>query len=144
VEVRFADVAFSLAVFARSEATWQSRLWCSGTNAWVAALRSQGHRGLLFPASLINSPIQFAGYQEDRIIMRRLKLFRMGAHQVIRIPRELEIEGDTVIIRKQGNRLVLEPVRHQSQSLLEFLATLEPIDEEFPEIDDPPPEPVDL
>jgi len=76
--------------------------------------------------------------------MRQLKLFRMGTHQVTRIPREFEIEGDTVTIRKQGNRLILEPVRPKSRSLLEFLATLEPIDEEFPEIDDPPPEPVDL
>jgi antitoxin VapB len=37
---------------------------------------------------------------------------------------------------------VIEPVPRKS--LLELLATLEPLDEEFPEIEDPPPEPFDL
>jgi antitoxin VapB len=45
-------------------------------------------------------------------------------------------------MRKEGDRLVIEPARRKS--LLEWLATLEPIEEEFPPIDDPPPEPVDL
>ncbi|MFL5314075.1 MAG: hypothetical protein ACJ8A0_03220 [Microvirga sp.] len=45
-------------------------------------------------------------------------------------------------MRKEGKRLVIEPVPRKS--LLELLATLEPLDEEFPEIEDPPPEPLDL
>lgn len=37
-----------------------------------------------------------------------------------------------------------EPARtRQRGSLLDLLATLEPINEEFPEIEDPPPEPLD-
>jgi antitoxin VapB len=40
-------------------------------------------------------------------------------------------------MRKEGRRLIIEPV--QRTSLLEFLATLEPIDEDFPKIEDLPP-----
>jgi len=45
-------------------------------------------------------------------------------------------------MRKEGDKLIIEPVR--KLSLLEYLATLEPLDEDFPEIEDLPPEPFDL
>lgn len=73
---------------------------------------------------------------------RRVKLFKNGRNQAVRIPRELELPGEEAIIRKEGDRIILEPVA--PQSLLEWLATLEPLDESFPEIDDPLPEPVEL
>lgn len=73
---------------------------------------------------------------------RTAKLFKNGRSQAVRIPKEFEMEGDEVLIRKEGERLILEP-KHK-RSFLDFLATLEPIDEEFPEIEDYPPEPVDL
>ena len=73
---------------------------------------------------------------------RVVKLFKNGRNQAVRIPREFELPGTEAIIRKEGPRLNIEPV--PKKSLLELLATLEPIDEEFPEIEDPPPEPVDL
>lgn len=73
---------------------------------------------------------------------RRVKLFRNGRNQAVRIPRELELPGDEAILRQEGDRLVLEAV--QPRSLLAFLATLEPLDETLPEIADPPPEPVEL
>ena len=73
---------------------------------------------------------------------RHVKLFRNGRNQAVRIPREFELEGDEAILRKEGDRLILEPV--PARSLLAFLATLEPLDEDFPEIDDPPPEPFEL
>ncbi len=73
---------------------------------------------------------------------RHVRLFRNGRNQAVRIPREFELPGEDAILRKDGDRLILEPVR--KRSLLALLATLEPLDEEFPEIDDPPPEPVDL
>jgi antitoxin VapB len=68
---------------------------------------------------------------------RHVKLFRNGRNQALRIPREFELEGNEAIIRKEGNRLIIEPVG-QKNRLLELLKTLEPIDEAFPEIDDPP------
>ena len=49
-----------------------------------------------------------------------------------------------MVIRKQGNKLIIEPVKKKKNSLAEWLATLEPIDEEWPEIQDLPADPVDL
>jgi antitoxin VapB len=73
---------------------------------------------------------------------RHVKLFKNGRNRAVRIPREFDFPGDDAIIRKEGDKLIIEPVR--KLSLLELLDTLEPIEEEFPEIDDPPPEPVDF
>jgi antitoxin VapB len=46
-------------------------------------------------------------------------------------------------MRKEGDRLVIEPAPQRS-SLLEYLATLEPLDEEFLDFEDPLPEPFEL
>jgi len=73
---------------------------------------------------------------------RHVRLFRNGRNQAVRIPREFELPGDDAIMRKEGGRLVIEPV--PPRSLLALLATLEPIDEDFLPIEDRPPEPVDL
>ena len=72
---------------------------------------------------------------------RHVKLFRNGRNQAVRIPREFELPGDQAIMRREGNRLVIEPLGARS-SLVEYLATMEPHD--FPEIEDHPAEPVDL
>jgi antitoxin VapB len=45
-------------------------------------------------------------------------------------------------MRKEGDRLIIEPA--QPKSLLAVLASLKPLDEELPPIEDAPPEPVDL
>jgi antitoxin VapB len=45
-------------------------------------------------------------------------------------------------MRKEGDRLVIEPA--PPRSLLAVLASLEPLDEEFPAIDELPPTLVDL
>ncbi|WP_420126280.1 antitoxin [Longimicrobium sp.] len=63
---------------------------------------------------------------------RRVKLFRNGRNQAVRIPREFELSGEEAILRKEGERLVIEPA--PPRSLLALLATLEPIDEAFPPI----------
>lgn len=73
---------------------------------------------------------------------RRAKLFKNGRNQAVRIPREFELPGKDAIIRKEGERLIIEPV--QPKSLLAVLATLPPLDEDFPPIADVPPEPVEL
>jgi len=73
---------------------------------------------------------------------RHVKLFRNGRNQAVRIPREFELPGADAIIRKDGDRLIVEPV--PKKSLLNMLATLDDLDEDFPEIEDQPPEPVDL
>jgi antitoxin VapB len=73
---------------------------------------------------------------------KHVKLFRNGRNQAVRIPRELELPGDEAILRKDGDRLILEPA--PPRSLLAVLASLQPIEEDFGPIDDPAPEPVDL
>lgn len=75
---------------------------------------------------------------------RRVKLFRNGRNQAVRIPREFELPGEEAVMRKEGGRLVIESPRRLS--LLALLATLEPLAEEdrMPEIEDRPPEPFDL
>jgi antitoxin VapB len=70
---------------------------------------------------------------------RHVKLFRNGRNQAVRIPVEFELPGDEAIIRREGDRLVLEPTR--KRGLLGLLETMEPLDEAFPEIEDRPPAP---
>jgi antitoxin VapB len=73
---------------------------------------------------------------------RRVKLFKNGRNQAVRIPREFELPGSEAIMHKEGGRLIIEPAPRES--LLDLLATLEPIDDEFPKIEELPYEPVDL
>ena len=75
-------------------------------------------------------------------IERHVRLFRNGRNQALRIPRDFELEADEAIIRKDGNKLIIEPVA--KNSLLELLATWEPMEEDFPEIQDTPVEPEDI
>ena len=73
---------------------------------------------------------------------RHVRLFRNGRNQAVRIPREFELPGEDAIMRKEGERLIIEPA--PPQSLLDILARLPDLEEEFPPITDSPPEPVDL
>ena len=40
---------------------------------------------------------------------RQVKLFRNGRNQVVRIPREFELPGRAAVMRKEGERLIIEP-----------------------------------
>ncbi len=73
---------------------------------------------------------------------RRVRLFRSGRNQAVRIPKEMELPGDEAVMRREKDRLIIEPVH--PASLLALLETLPPIEEDFPEIDDPAPRPVEL
>jgi antitoxin VapB len=72
---------------------------------------------------------------------RRVKLFRIGRSQAVRIPRQFELPGQDAIIRKDGRRLIAEPASRPS--LLAVLAALSTLDEEFPAIEDLPADPFD-
>ena len=52
----------------------------------------------------------------------------------MRIPREFELEGEEALIHKEGDRLILEPIR--KGRLLTLLASLDPLTNLFPDIDD--------
>lgn len=73
---------------------------------------------------------------------RHVKLFKNGRNQAVRIPREFELPGEDAIMRKDGERLIIEPA--PPKSLLALLATLQPLAEDFPEISDTPPDRVML
>ncbi|GAC1401521.1 MAG: hypothetical protein NVS2B8_18680 [Vulcanimicrobiaceae bacterium] len=60
----------------------------------------------------------------------------------MRIPREFELPGHDAIMRKDGNRLIIEPT--SPKSLLALLQTLDPIRDNFPPIRDVPIDDVDL
>lgn len=73
---------------------------------------------------------------------RHVRLFKNGRSQAVRIPREFELPGSEAIMRQENGKLIIEPA--PAPSLLGRLASLSPLSETFPEIDDGPPEPVDL
>jgi antitoxin VapB len=76
------------------------------------------------------------------LAQRHVKLFKNGRNQAVRTPREFELPGEDAIMRKEGRVLIIEPA--PPRSLLALLATLPSIDDEFPPIEDRPPEPVEL
>lgn len=75
---------------------------------------------------------------------RLVRLFRNGANQAVRIPREFEFPGSEALIHKVGDTLIIEPVpvefpRGSPQAFLQGLdeiARLGSCDDEFPNIDD--------
>ncbi|MCC6192828.1 MAG: AbrB/MazE/SpoVT family DNA-binding domain-containing protein [Burkholderiales bacterium] len=73
---------------------------------------------------------------------RNARLFRNGRSQAIRIPKEFELPGVEARLRKDGEALIITPIR--KRSLLGTLKSLRPIDEDFPHIAEPPAERVEL
>jgi antitoxin VapB len=73
---------------------------------------------------------------------RQVRLFRNGRNQALRIPRDFELPGHSATLRKEGSRLIVEPVA--GPSLLGVLAKLKPLDEGIPPIVRPDAEPVEL
>lgn len=69
---------------------------------------------------------------------RHASLFRNGRNQAVRIPREFELEGAEVLIRKEGDSLILTPIR--KNRLLDLLASWAPLEECLPEVEDLPPQ----
>jgi len=65
---------------------------------------------------------------------RHVRLFRNGRNQAVRIPVEFELPGHEAIMHRDGDRLVIEPVR--KRGLIALLKTMKPLDEKFPEIED--------
>jgi antitoxin VapB len=75
---------------------------------------------------------------------RQVRLFRNGANQAVRIPKEFELPGQSAVMRREGDRLIIEAVKpvHPKGSPAALLAALEqwaaegPIDEDFPDVDE--------
>jgi len=67
---------------------------------------------------------------------RHVRFFRNGRSQAIGIPKEFELEGNEAIICKDGNRLIIEPVK--KTKIRALLAGWKPLADELSEIKDPP------
>ncbi|AFZ02781.1 antitoxin [Calothrix sp. PCC 6303] len=65
---------------------------------------------------------------------QHVSLLTNGQDQVLTIPHELALSSTEVLLRKEGNRLIIEPI--PSSSLLSLLTTLPDITDNFPDIDE--------
>jgi len=74
--------------------------------------------------------------QTRRAAPRLVRLFRNNRSQAIRIPVEFELPGEEALISRDGDRLIIEPA--PKRGLLAVLSGWEPLEEDFPEIEDPP------
>jgi len=68
---------------------------------------------------------------------RRVRLFRNGRNQAVRIPVEFELPGNEAVLHRDGDRLVIEPLR--KRGLVALLKSMKPLNEDFPDIADPAP-----
>jgi antitoxin VapB len=64
---------------------------------------------------------------------RNVRPFRNNRNQAIRIPVEFELPGSEAMISRDGERLIIQPVR--KGNLLELLASWQKVDDEFPDVD---------
>jgi antitoxin VapB len=76
---------------------------------------------------------------------REVKLFRNNRSQAVRIPAEFELPGDRVLIHREGDKLIIEPVTRPS-NLVELIAQWKkeaPLgpEDQFPDIEDMPAKP---
>jgi antitoxin VapB len=66
----------------------------------------------------------------------RAKLFKSGGSQAVRLPREYRFEGqDEVVIHREGEKVILEPMRRQWSREFLDLAGSAP---DFPYPEEPP------
>ena len=72
---------------------------------------------------------------------KEARLFRNNRSQAVRIPVEFELPGEKVLISREGDRLIIEPVRKAGlTALLADWAKQPPLgpEDDFPDIDDAP------
>ncbi len=65
----------------------------------------------------------------------RAKLFTHGGSQAVRLPKAFRFEGTEVSVRKEGDAVILEPMKVQQESWEAFWASIDALGEDFP---DPP------
>ena len=59
-----------------------------------------------------------------------ISLSNQGNQQLLTIPHEFALDATEVLIHKEGDRLIIEPVR--PNSLIALLMTLNDIEDDFP------------
>ena len=75
--------------------------------------------------------------ESDPLKQRTARIFRNGSNQAVRLPRDLEIDADEVLIRREGDNIILTP---KPRSWDDYFARGQRLTEDFPDtIDDEPP-----
>ena len=72
----------------------------------------------------------------------KAKLFWTGRSQAVRLPKEFRFDGDAVRIRREGRKVVLEPIENDWAWLAEITGEFDPgfeeaINEELPQQERP-------
>lgn len=78
---------------------------------------------------------------------RKVRVFKNGRSRAVRIPSDFDLRGDEVIIRQEDDGLItIQPTRtrRSPREIVEWLRAQPALEEDFPEIEDFPPEPVEL
>ncbi len=97
------------------------------------------------PPYLTNTyPGQIPIAAEEAGPSRTVRLFRNGANQAVRIPKEFELPGKEAVMRREGNKLILElaPDKPKKGTIgalahaLREMATEGPIEEAFADVDE--------
>ncbi|QCI97001.1 antitoxin [Agrobacterium larrymoorei] len=81
------------------------------------------------------------------VIEKEVSVFNNGRSRAVRIPSDFQLEGDSVLMSQDEDGVIHIRPKKPKKSLLEvldWLAQQEPFEERMPEIEDYPPEPVDL
>ena len=60
--------------------------------------------------------------------IKTAKVFRNGGSQAIRLPKDMRVSGDEVIVRQDFGIITILPKRAKKGSLLELLRSIGPID----------------
>ena len=68
-------------------------------------------------------------------LVKQAKVFKNGRNRAVRIPVEFDFPGDDVTITKEGRRIIIEPVDREEE-FFKWLASIEPWEEEFPDVDE--------
>ncbi len=53
---------------------------------------------------------------------KRAKVFWTGRSQAVRLPKEFRFEGDTVLVRREGAAIILEPADEWPEGYVESFA----------------------
>ncbi len=85
-----------------------------------------------------------ASYAVDTKPKRQVRLFRNGANQAVRIPREFEFAGNDALMHREGDRLIIEAMPNKPKkgtlaalaAALESMKDWEPIEAPFPDVDE--------
>jgi antitoxin VapB len=122
----------------RLETTQEFKSWAQARRMGFGAILFR--QGTALQQSLFwHMSLAYANGSLPMTEQRHVRLFRNGRNQAVRIPVEFELPGNEAIMHRDGDRLVIEPVR--KRGLIALLKTMKPIEESFPEIDDPVPAP---